>query len=409
MTYLPRSAESAILRVSSQFPALFVTGPRQTGKTTLLRHLGRTDRGYVSLDDPGMRELARRDPALFLQRHPPPVLIDEIQYAAELLPSIKMQIDGGAPPGSFWLTGSQQFHAMRGMSETLAGRVALLRLLPFSWREVWQAAPDVDPFLPTADSVAARGLADPAFDLESLADAVWTGGYPRLCAEDPAPDRDVFFSSYVQTFLQRDVRDLLRVGDLLAFDRFVKVCAARTGQILNLSNLARDADVSVPTAKSWLSVLEATLVVWLLPSFHTNRTKRLVKAPKLVFLDTGLACYLSGWSSPRTALEGAASGALLESWAIAEILKSYWNRGVDAPLTHFRTDDGVEIDLLIERDGIVHPVEIKRAATVRGEWLRPFASLDRLGIPRGEGCVLCLAPEDVPLDQRTTALPFGAL
>ncbi|MBK8979078.1 MAG: ATP-binding protein [Planctomycetes bacterium] len=406
--YKHRSIEPGVERASAQFPVLWITGARQTGKTTLLRHLGGARRTYVSLDDPALRDLARSDPRLFLQRHPAPVLIDEIQYAPELLPFVKMAVDAGAARGAFWLTGSQQFHAMQGITETLAGRVAVLQLPGFSWRESWSAGVFVPPFLPTAARVAERGVADPAFDLTSLGAAVWNGGYPRMCVE-PVADAALFFASYLQTYLHRDVRDLLRVGDLSSFDRFLRACAARTGQLLNLSALARDVDVSVPTAKSWLSVLEASGIVHLLRPYHTNRTSRLVKAPKLYLLDTGLACHLTGWTSPTTAMAGAAAGALVETWAVGEILKSWWATGAEAPLHHFRSKDGVEIDLLIEVDGRIHPVEIKRSATVRREWAEPFATLDRLGLPRGEGAVLCLAPDEVPIDERTTALPFGAL
>lgn len=407
-SYQHRSIEACVKRASAEFPVLWITGARQTGKTTLLRHLAGRRRAYVSLDDPALRQLARSDPRLFLQRQPTPVLIDEVQYAPELLPLVKMAVDAGAGPGAFWLTGSQQFHAMQSISETLAGRVAVLRLPGFSWRETWSAGVFVPPFLPTAARIAERGVADPAFDLTSLGESVWTGGYPRMCVE-PTADPSLFFTSYLQTYLHRDVRDLLRVGDLSSFDRFLRACAARTGQLLNLSALARDVDVSVPTAKSWLSVLEASGVVYLLRPYHTNLTSRLVKASKLYLLDTGLACHLTGWTSPATAMAGAAAGALVETWAVGEILKGWWASGVEPPMYHYRSKDGVEIDLVFDIDGVVLPVEIKRSATVRREWAEPFATLDRVGLPRGEGAVLCLAPDEVPIDEKTTALPFGAV
>lgn len=407
-SYLRRSLEACVQRASAEFPVLWITGARQTGKTTLLRHLAGRARTYVSLDDPALRQLARSDPRLFLQRHPPPVLIDEIQYAPELLPLVKIAVDAGAGQGAFWLTGSQQFHAMQGITETLAGRVAVLRLPGLSWRETWRTGVFVPPFLPTSARVAERGIADPAFDLESLGEAVWNGGYPRLNVE-PKADPGLFFASYLQTYLHRDVRDLLRVGDLSSFDRFLRACAARTGQLLNLAALARDVDVSVPTAKSWLSVLEASGVVYLLRPYHTNRTSRLVKAPKLYMLDTGLACHLTGWTSPTTAMAGAAAGALAETWVVGEILKSWWATGVEPPMYHYRSKDGVEIDLVFDVDGALLPVEIKRSATVRREWAQPLATLDRVGLPRGEGAVLCLAPDEVPIDEQTTALPFGAV
>lgn len=405
--YRHRTLEGRIDDISAQFPALLVTGPRQVGKTTLLRHVADKGRRYVSLDDPTLRELAVTDPQLFLDRFPPPLLIDEIQYAPGLLPYLKLRVDAHRVPGAFWLTGSQQFQMMKGVTETLAGRVAVINLLGFSQRERLGQRWDAEPFLPDAKVLKRRGAV--AINGEkALYKEIWIGGFPALVT-DEASDHDVFFSSYLQTYLQRDVRDLAHVGSIEAFTRFVRACAARTAQLLNLSDLARDVDISVPTAKSWLSVLVASGQVFLLQPYHTNVTKRLVKTPKLYFLDTGLCAYLTGWASPATLAAGAMRGAIFETHVVAEILKSWWHRARHPQLYFYRDRDGREIDLVFDADGKLWPVEIKHAVTVRREWAAPFAALDRLKKPIGAGAVICLTSDDLPVTHGLTALPVGIL
>lgn len=406
--YIRRTLEPYFREAAAHFPVMLVTGARQVGKTTFLREIAGAERTYISLDDPRVVDLARTDPALFMQRYPGPVLIDEIQYAPGLLPYIKLAVDEEHRPGRFWLTGSQQFHLMRDVAESLAGRVGIVHLLGLSRREQDGQADDHGPFLPAPDSLAARlGDALP-LPLPELYRRIWRGAYPAL-TRDPQLDRDLYFSSYVQTYLQRDVRDLARVGDETAFLRFVRACAARTAQLLNVAELARDADVAPNTAKHWLSVLEASGIVYRLEPYHANVTKRLVKTPKLYFLDTGLCSWLTGWTSPEALEAGAASGAMLETWILVEILKSWWHRGKQAPFYFYRDKDKKEIDLLIVRDDAIHPLEFKKSASPGRAAVRHFSVLSRLDRPIGAGGVVCLAESSLPLVEGVVTIPVGAV
>jgi hypothetical protein len=406
MSYRPRTLETAFMEASGQMPVLLVTGPRQIGKTTFLRHLAGEDRAYVTLDDPFLRELASADPSLFLQRFPGPVLIDEIQYAPQLLPFIKIKVDQDHRPGQFWLTGSQQFHLMKGVSESLAGRVGILSLLGFSHAEL-AGSPVMPPFLPTEANLSLRDSL-PNLPLGALFQKIWLGSFPAL-HQDAPPGRDLFYSSYIQTYLQRDVRDLANVGNERTFLRFLRACAARTGQLLNMSDLCRDADISHPTGKNWLSILVSSGIVHLLEPFHSNFTKRLVKAPKLYLLDTGLAAYLTEWSSPENLEAGAMNGAILETWVVTEILKSYWHNGRRAPLFYFRDKDQKEIDLLVQQDNVLYPVEIKKSANPTRDAVRHFQVLDNLGMQTGPGALVCLADMRLPLQANVSVVPVGRI
>jgi len=409
MGYLSRTLEPRFLEASSQMPVLLLTGPRQIGKTTFLRHLAGSDRTYVTLDDPLTRELAVADPGLFLQRFKPPILVDEIQYAPGLLPLIKLLVDQDRQPGQVWLTGSQQFHLMKGVSESLAGRVGVLQLQGFSQSER-QGTPFLPPFLPTEAGLRPR-QGRPALELGPLFRQVWLGSYPAL-HQEPAPGRDLFYGSYLQTYLQRDVRDLTQVGNERSFLKFLRACAARTGQLLNLADLCRDADISPPTGKIWLSILVSSGIIHLLEPFHSNLSKRLAKTPKLYMLDTGLAAYLTEWSTPETLEAGAMNGAMLETWVVVEILKSYWHNGRRAPLHFYRDKDQREIDLLIQQDQTLYPIEIKKTAQPGKEAIRHFQALEKLepaGFRTGPGALVCLAPQSLPLSSEVTIVPVGLL
>ena len=404
-----RTLQKTIQLASQFFPVLLLTGARQVGKTTLLEACAEPTRRYVTLDDPEQAVLARTDPALFFQRHPPPIIVDEIQYAPELFRAIKLLVDKAKQPGMFWLTGSQKFHLMQGITESLAGRVAVLDLLGLSQAEINGKTDTAQPFLPTpAWLEQARQQASKPLPLPEVYRRIWRGSYPRMALDDTLP-RDLFYNAYLQTYLQRDVRDLTRVGDERAFLLFLRAAAARTGQLLNYADLARDVDIDQKTAKAWLSILETSGIVYLLQPYHNNVTKRLLKTPKLYFLDTGLCAYLTQLSSPETLEAGAMSGAILENWLLVEILKSWLHNGQTPAVYFYRDKEQREIDLLIERDNTLYPVEFKKTASPNMGAAKHFTVLEKLDRQAGHGAVICLRETDVPLSREVDASPAGYL
>lgn len=404
--YIKRTIEESIIAASQQFPVLMVVGSRQVGKTTLLRHLARRDRRYVTLDDPTLVALAKSEPQLFLDRFEPPVLIDEIQYAPELLPYIKMRVDEHQRKGDYWLTGSQPFQLMKGVSESLAGRVGLVHLMGLSQLEIEKQTNLDQPFLQKDFMILAQQKATDS--LMQIYQKIWRGSFPAIALHDEV-DRDLFYSSYMQTYLQRDLRDLAQVGDAQSFLRFLRVTAARTGQLLNYADLARDADISPNTAKHWISILQTSGIVYLLQPYHHNVTKRLVKTPKLYFLDTGLCGYLTQWSSPETLEAGAISGAILETYVVGELLKSYLHHGLTPAFYYYRDKDKREIDLLIEQDQTFYPIEIKKSASPNIAAVKHFKALERLPIHVGKGHLICFAAEAMPLTATIDVVPISII
>ncbi|WP_054695181.1 ATP-binding protein [Syntrophomonas palmitatica] len=399
--YIARSLEKTVQDIQGSFPVLLITGPRQVGKTTLLKKMTKAERRYLSLDDPILRELAVSDPALFLQRFEPPLIIDEIQYAPQLLPHIKIYVDEHRQNGAFWLTGSQTFHLMKNASESLAGRVGILNLPGLSNNEL-KDKPST-PFIPKSKALIERIKGAEPEKLNDLFAKIFKGSMPALYAGKV--NSDIFFSSYVQTYLQRDVRDLTQVGDELSFLRFLTCAAARTGQMVNYADMAKDTGISPPTAKQWLSILVSSGLVYLLEPYYNNALKRIIKAPKLYFLDTGLAAYLTKWTTPEALEAGAMSGAFFETWVMGEIIKSYYNAGKRPPLYYYRDKDHREIDLIIHENDTVYPIEIKKSSNPGKDAIRHFGALARIGLNIGEGGVICLCGELLPIDKQNWYIP----
>lgn len=392
----PRALARVIRRAMKTFPAIVVTGPRQSGKTTLLRMLFAKTHRFVSLEDPDMRVRAKEDPLHFLEQYAPPVLIDEIQYVPELLSYIKTRIDEKRRPGQWLFTGSQNFVLMEGISQSLAGRVAVLSLLPFSYAERIGLG---EATMGLSDWLEGMSLEKQAEDQTSLAEVILRGNYPEI-ASRRAVDRRLWFSSYIATYLERDVRSLAQIGDLSQFERFLRLCAVRTGQILNLSDLARDVGISVPTAKRWISLLETGYQIFLLYPYYQNIGKRLVKSPKIYFNDTGLASFLLGLHDRESLLHSPTIGNLFETLIITDVWKRALHAGEAPALYYLRTRDGLEIDLVIESRQKLHLFEIKSAMTL---WPKHASSLLRMKNEIRDsfaaGAVISMSPKNFHLPQ----------
>lgn len=403
--FIERNIKDAFERVNSFFPVVLLIGARQVGKSTFLRKIAEPERKYFSLDPLDIQKQAREDPRLFLANNPAPVIFDEIQNVPELLPYIKAIVDEvriSSPEkakGMFWLTGSQQFHLMKGVSESLAGRIGILNLYGLSNAEIDGRKSQV--FLPDMQTVSV-----PAKSPTEVFARIWRGSYPEIATANPDTNMwSAFFQSYIQTYLMRDVRALTQVADEHKFYDFLRAVAARTGQMLNYSSLARDADISQPTAKSYLSILETSGIAKLLYPYSRNKTRNMVSTPKLHMLDTGLAAFLTGWTSPEVLMNGAMAGAFFESWCVAEILKSYVNAGESPNFYYYRDKDKNEIDLVIEREGKIYPVEFKKAATVSKSDVKYFNKLSNFNMPVGMGALISLYPDTILIKENVKAIP----
>ena len=388
MAYIKRDMEEKIEAVSKEYACILITGARQVGKSTMLKKLMDEKREEVVLDDMEERKLASKDPALFLQMHSLPILIDEVQYAPALFSYIKMAIDKGAAPGSFWLTGSQPFKLMELAQESLAGRIAIMHMPPLSQHEIYGSG-KTEPFFLNLENLKKRSKANKPADLGEIYRRIWNGSLPGHVS-GKYTDRDLFYSSYLQTYIERDVKEIADIENTMLFSDFIRSAACRTGQMLNVSDIAQDVGISNDTAKRWLKILEKSDIIFFLRPYSNNLLKRPVKTPKMYFFDTGLVAYLTRYSSPEILANGAINGAILENYVVSEIIKTYQNNAKECLMWYYRDTNSNEIDLVIENDGMLHPIEIKRTASPGTELIRPFKLLDKASLPRGKGAIICM-------------------
>ncbi len=404
--YIERALEKRLDYLTKHFPVVLVCGARQVGKTTLLKRLNEKNAdsiNYISLDYPNIRALAKSDPELFLQQYEAPLIIDEIQYAPELLSYIKIRVDKENSAGQYFLTGSQMFHMMKNVSETLAGRVGILSMYSMSRAEI--EGRESEPFLPV--NRFKNGTQD---SISTVFEKIYRGSMPKMVADKELLPED-FYGAYMQTYIERDIRELVTIKDELKFLKFISCVAARTSQEVNLADIGKEVGIDKNTADSWLSILVSSGLVFLLQPYHGNTIKRIVKRPKLYFMDTGLACYLSLWNNPRALELSAMAGAMFETYVISEIIKSYTNAGMDvrSRLFFYRDNNGKEVDLLILENGTLYPIEIKKAAEPGKDALKNFSVISSLGYEVGKGAVICMSPMVIPLDKDNLLVPLGEI
>jgi len=416
MKYIKRNLEDDILEASTQFPVVMITGPRQVGKSTLLDHIGRSKNqiSQITFDDIEIRRDAIEDPKLFLDKYKTPLIIDEFQYAPELLSYIKMVVDekrknclynDDDPNGLYYLTGSQNFLAMKDVQESLAGRVCIENLHGLSTREINQD--DSSLFIPNIELLNNRKPTK-RYSINELYERILKGSFPILYSSDNI-DLSKFYKSYINTYLERDIKDIIGVKDEVKFLKFMTSVAARTAQELNLNEICNDVEISNPTANEWLSILKNTGLVYLLEPLTANPIKRVVKSPKIYFMDTGLACYLVGYTDAKTLETSAYNGAIFETYVISEIIKNYTNNGINPKikLSFYRDTHQKEIDLIIEHDDILYPIEIKKSMAPNKDAIKNFYVLENATNKKiGNGIVLCNVDKIQPIDTKNFMVPI---
>jgi len=397
-----------VSNVAKSYSAVIITGPRQVGKTTTLRRLMGEGRRFISLDNKENKRLAQTDPELFLSLNPVPVIIDEVQYAPELFPYIKMEIDNGAPAGSYLMTGSQMYELMRLAGESLAGRVAILRMSGLSQHEIYGSG-ECLPFTLSLDALQKRTLFGTPTDVTGQFERIWNGSLPAHIS-GKHENRDVFYSSYIDSYIDRDIREMVDLKDEFLFRDFIRAAACRAGEMLNVHALGLDVGVSDETAKIWLGYMEKSGVIFFLRPFSNNLLQRTIKkTPKLFFFDTGLVAHLTKYSSPEILMNGAINGSILENYVVSEIIKSFTNNGLEYYAHYYRDIDSKEVDMILESDGKLHPLEIKKTASPPMQLTSAFKTLDKASIPRGTGAVICTRKELSAFDKDTMIVPVWTI
>ena len=408
MIYIKRQMERIIKETSRDYPVIMVCGQRQTGKSTMLIHIAEDDRKYVTFDDLKARTLAKQDPELFFETYGTKLIIDEFQRVPEILLNIKKIVDekaykGEDSSGMFWLSGSQKFVMMKNISETLAGRVAIFNLLPLSTKEI--NGIDEDVFLPYIDVL--KNKQNIKITENEIFQRIYKGGLPKIVCNKV--NRDMYYSSYMNTYIERDVSSLEQVGKLDEFRNFVTYMAANTAQELKYENISKVVGVSAPTIKEWVSILERSGIIFILRPYNNSVSKRLVKIPKCYFLDTGLAAYLTSWPTYETLKNGAASGAFFETYVVSEILKSYYNNGKEPNIYYYRDIDQKEIDLLIIEGDKIYPIEIKKNKMPSNKPNKNFVVLNKFNLKVMPGIIICMSDELIPFNRECWMCPISLI
>lgn len=398
---IKREISEKFKKVSNSRKIVLITGARQVGKSTLVKELCEKDRIYLTLDDLNLRDLAQNDPRLFLQNYKGKLIIDEVQYAPNLFSYLKMEVDNSNEKGKYWLTGSQKFELMENISESLAGRIFILELSSLSFAEKKKFKSKL------FNSTNLEKRMD--LDFETIFTHIFQGSMPEYLVDNV--DRNIFFDDYIKTYLERDVRQLSQVGDLIKFKKFITAVASRNGEVLNYNSLSEDADIDSTTAKRWLSILEASDIVYLLQPYFSKQLNRVTKSPKIIFLDTGLCAYLCGWNSKDSLINSSTSGHYLETFVISELIKNKRNNEntLNYNIYYYRDRDKKEIDLIVELDNVIYPFEIKKTANPTLSMINNFKILENKNLNVGNGGILCFYPDILPLDEKNKSYPISVI